>query len=216
MTEELERYILGHISPEPDHLARLYRHTHIHNLYPRMCSGHLQGRILAMLASMIRPRKALELGTFTGYSALALAEGMEVGSELHTIEINDESEDDLLGLFASKPASVRGEIILHVGDALDVIPRLGVDDWDLVYIDANKRNYVDYLGLVLPRMKRGGFIIADNTLWDGKVADGEEHRDPQTLGILAFNDAVAANPRLETCILPLRDGLSLIRVAPEL
>ncbi len=214
MEETLDEYILSHIEPEPEHLRQLYRHTHIHNLYPRMCSGHLQGRILAMLAGMIKPMKVLELGTFTGYSALALAEGMEAGSTLHTIEINDEMEDQLLRLFASRPESVKADIVLHTGDALKIIPELGIDDWDLVYIDANKRHYTDYLDLVLPRIRPGGYIIADNTLWDGKVTHPDDCHDAQTRGILDFNDRVANDPRLSTVILPLRDGLTLIRVKP--
>lgn len=215
METELEDYILDHISAEPRHLAELYRHTHVHNLYPRMCSGHLQGRILAMLAGMIKPMKALELGTFTGYSALALAEGMTHGATLHTVEINDEMEEQLLQLFETKPSTIEADIVLHIGDALEIVPTLGIDDWDLVYIDANKRLYVDYLTMVLKMMKRGGYIIADNTLWDGKVAHPAECHDAQTRGILEFNERVVNDPRLSTVILPLRDGLTLIKVEPE-
>ncbi len=206
-----EEYILGHISPEPEHLQRLYRHTHLTCLYPRMCSGHLQGRVLAMLTAMIRPRRVLELGTFTGYSALCLAEHLAPQAELHTIEIDDEMVPHLEELFATSPGGDR--ITLHTGDALDVIPRLE-GGWDLVYIDANKRDYTAYLDLLLPRMAAGGFIIADNTLWDDKVADTVANHDAQTLGLAAFNDRVAADPRLETVILPLRDGLTLMRVKP--
>lgn len=204
-----EDYILSHISPEPEHLARLYRHTHLTRLYPRMCSGHLQGRVLAMLVSMIKPRRVLEIGTFTGYSALCLAETLPEGAEVHTIEIDDEMEDELLDLFASSPGGDR--ITLHIGDALTVIPALG-EDWDLVYIDANKRDYTAYLDLLLPRLHPGSFIIADNTLWDGKVTDTARNHDAQTLGLDAFNTLVASHPRLSTVILPLRDGLTLIRV----
>ena len=205
-----EDYILDHISPEPEHLARLYRHTHLTHLYPRMCSGHLQGRMLAMLVSMIRPRRVLELGTFTGYSALCLAETLPQGGRLHTVEVDDEMEDELLELFATSPGGDR--ITLHIGDALEVIPTLH-EEWDLVYIDANKRDYIAYLDLLLPAMLPGSFIIADNTLWDGKVCDTVKNHDPQTLALDAFNTYVATHPRLSTVILPIRDGLTLIRVS---
>lgn len=207
----IQEYIIDHISPEPPHLTELYRHTHLYNLYPRMCSGHLQGRILAMIASMVKPRVALELGAFTGYSTLCLAEGMPADGLLHTVEINDEMEDDLLQLFDR--TDVGGtQIELHIGDALDIIPTLTLEEMELIYIDANKRHYVDYLNLMLPRLKAGTFIIADNTLWDGKVAGGQQPTDAQTRGIMEFNDLVASHPRLETVILPLRDGLTLMRV----
>lgn len=156
-----EDYILSHISPEPEHLQRLYRHTHLTHLYPRMCSGHLQGRLLSMLVSMIRPRRVLELGTFTGYSALCLAETLPEGGEVHTVELDDEMEEELEALFASSPGGDR--VKLHIGDAMQVIPTLD-EDWDLVYIDANKRDYTAYLDLLLPRLRPGSFIIADNTL----------------------------------------------------
>lgn len=204
-----EDYILSHISPEPEHLQRLYRHTHLTHLYPRMCSGHLQGRLLSMLVSMIRPRRVLELGTFTGYSALCLAETLPEGGEVHTVELDDEMEEELEALFASSPGGDR--VKLHIGDAMQVIPTLD-EDWDLVYIDANKRDYTAYLDLLLPRLRPGSFIIADNTLWDGKVYDTAANHDPQTLGLDAFNTFVASHPRLSSVILPLRDGLTLIRV----
>lgn len=206
-----DTYILDHISPEPRHLADLYRHTHLYNLYPRMCSGHHQGRILAMLATMIKPHTAIELGTFTGYSALCLAEGMAPGTTLHTIEINDEMEDDLRQLFATAPTTGTN-IDLHIGDALTILPTLPLEQTDLIYIDANKRHYCDYLNAILPRLHPGTFIIADNTLWDGKVTDPDARHDPQTRGIMEFNDLVARHPRLDTVILPLRDGLTLMRV----
>ncbi|MDE6371743.1 MAG: O-methyltransferase [Duncaniella sp.] len=209
MTTDIDDYILNHISPEPPHLAALYRHTHLTHLYPRMCSGHLQGRLLAMLVSMVRPRRVLELGTYTGYSALCLAETLSPDARLHTIEIDDEMEDELLQLFATSPAGDR--ITLHIGDALSVIPTIH-EHWDLIYIDANKRDYIAYINLLLPTLTPGTFIIADNTLWDGKVADTTTNHDPQTLSLDAFNTFVATHPRLETVILPIRDGLTLIRV----
>ncbi|MBD5202054.1 MAG: O-methyltransferase [Barnesiella sp.] len=212
MTPELDQYILDHISPEPEQLRRLYRHTHLHRLYPRMCSGHLQGRILKMLTAMAAPRRVIELGTYTGYSALCIAEALSGDAELHTIEINDEWADDIRATFDESPFGHR--ITLHTGDALELIPAIG-GRWDMAYIDANKRNYIEYLDALLPLMEPGGFIIADNTLWDGKVADTASSHDAQTLGVAAFNDYVAGHPRLETVILPIRDGLTLLRVLPS-
>ena len=204
---ELDEYIESHIDREPAHLHDLYRRTHLTRLYARMCSGHVQGRLLAMLSKMISPGRVLELGTFTGYSALCLAEGLADDGELHTVEIDDEAEDELLELFASAPGGQR--ITLHIGDALQTIETLG-GGWDLVFIDANKRNYCDYYDLVFPNVRHGGYIIADNTLWDGKVVDPTAH-DAQTEGILSFNDMIASDDRVEKVILPIRDGMTIIR-----
>lgn len=204
----LDDYILGHISAEPEHLRLLYRRTHLRHLYPRMCSGHLQGRLLSMLSAMIKPRRVLELGAYTGYSALCLAEGLSDDGHLHTIEVDDEMEDELLELFATSPGGEH--ITLHIGDAETLIPEID-EQWDLVYIDANKRRYVEYLDLVLPCLRNGGFIIADNTLWDGKVVDTTKNHDAQTVALDRFNTYVASQPNLETVIIPLRDGLTLIR-----
>ena len=209
MAIDENEYLLSHISPEPPHLAALYRRTHLRHLYPRMCSGHLQGRLLAMLVAMIKPMRVLELGTYTGYSALCLAENLPQGGRVHTIEVDDEMEEELTELFAEAPGGDRVE--LHIGDALEVIPGLQ-EEWDLVYIDANKRTYVEYLDMVLPRIKPGGFIIADNTLWDGKVFDTVTNHDAQTVALDRFNSYVASHPRLQSVILPLRDGLTLIQV----
>lgn len=209
MTPELEKYITDHISPEPEMLARLYRHTHLYRLYPRMCSGHLQGRMLKMLTAMIAPQRVLELGTFTGYSALCMAEGMPDTARLHTVEIEDEWEEEIRGVFDSSPWGARME--LHIGDALEVVPEID-ERWDMVFIDANKRHYLQYYEMVLPRMNPGGYIIADNTLWDGKVTLQPEPNDAQTKGILEFNDFVAHDPRVEVSILPIRDGMTIIRL----
>lgn len=209
MYDELESYIRGHISAEPEHLSRLYRDTYLHHLYPRMCSGHVQGRILKMLTSMIAPKRVLELGTFTGYSALCIAEGMPDGGELHTVELDDELEDELRERFGSTPYG--SFIHLHIGDALDIVPQLE-GEWDMVFIDANKRHYPQYYEMILPRMRPGGYILADNTLWDGKVAQTPPPSDAQSAGIMKFNDMVAADPRVEVAMLPLRDGLTLVRV----
>lgn len=212
MDLEIEEYIERHISPEPELLKRIQRDTYLHRLYPRMCSGHLQGRLLTMLTQMIRPRRIIELGTFTGYSALCFAEGMPADAELHTIEIDDEGADDLMELFASSPWGER--IHLHIGDALDIIPSLGTG-WDLAFIDANKRHYIEYYEALVPRMSPGGFIFADNTLWSDKVLSPDANTDAQSRAIFDFNDHVAADPRTEKVILPLRDGMTLIRVLSE-
>ena len=206
--EALDDYIAAHIDAEPEALHRLYRRTHLTRLYPRMCSGHVQGRILTMLTRMIAPRRILELGTFTGYSTLCFAEGMPEGAKLHTVEIDDEYADELRELFDSDPRGA--DIVLHVGDALEVVPTID-GEWDMVFIDANKRNYTDYYRLILPRVRCGGYIIADNTLWARKVLDPEANHDAQSRGIVEFNDLVAADPTVEKIILPLRDGMTIIR-----
>ncbi len=204
---DIEEYIEAHISPEPEELKLVARNTYLYHLYPRMCSGHLQGRLLKMLTQMIGPRRILELGAFTGYSALCFAEGMPPGAVLHTVEIDAEAEDWLRQTFA---ASERGaDIVLHIGDAMEVVPAID-EEWDLVFIDANKRNYCEYYEMVLPRVRPGGYVFADNTLWSDKVTDPANH-DAQTSGIEAFNDMVATDPRVEVVILPLRDGMTLIR-----
>lgn len=206
----LEEYIAAHIDDEPVHLKKLNRDTHVSCLYANMCSGHEQGRLLKMLVRMIRPRDILELGTFTGYSAQCLAEGLPEGGMVHTVEINDEMEDFIRDHLEDSP--VRDRVTLHIGDAAEILPTLGIE-WDLVFIDANKRNYLDYYNLVFPHVRPGGFIIADNTLWYGKVTDTASH-DAQTLGILAFNDAVKSDPRVENVFIPIRDGLSIIHKLP--
>lgn len=211
MENRLNEYISAHISAEPPLLAETYLHTQLHHLYPRMCSGHIQGRILKMLTAMICPEKVLELGTFTGYSALCIAEGMTKGGVLHTVEIDDETEDELLERFAKSESPA--EIVLHIGDALEVVPALENEGpFDLVFIDANKRHYRDYFEMTVGMVRPGGFIIADNTLWDGKVAEVNPDTDPQTRGIMEFNDIVARDPRVETAMIPLRDGLTILRV----
>lgn len=209
MTEQLEQYILDHIEAEPDNLRRLDRDTHLQLLYSRMCSGHLQGRLLKMLVSMINPVNVLELGTYSGYSALCLAEGLlRDDACLHTIEIEDELEDFIAEHLAQSPYGKR--VHLHIGDAAKVLDQLDMT-FDLAFVDANKRDYVQYYELVKPRINPGGYIIADNTLWDGKVVDWGKHLDAQTAGILAFNDRVAADPDVEVVIVPVRDGLTIIR-----
>ena len=207
-TEELEDYILAHIDPEGEALARLDRETHLFHLRPRMCSGRLQGRLLKMFVRMIAPQRILELGTFTGYSAMCLAEGLPDGGEVHTIEIDDELEDFIRTHLSQSP--VGDKITLHVGDARDILTKADIGMFDLVFIDANKRQYCEYYDLVFDLITPGGFIIADNTLWDGKVVEPGRKIDAQTQGILDFNDKVANDSRVEKVILPLRDGLTII------
>ncbi len=211
MYDSIEEYICRHIDAEGEALAKLNRDTHVYHLRPRMVSGHLQGRILKMMCRMIQPHKVLELGTFTGYSALCFAEGMPDDGEVHTIEIDDEIEDFARSHFETSPYGHK--IKMLIGDAIDIIPTL-TDVYDLVFIDANKRDYLKYYELIMPKLRPAGFIIADNTLWDGKVIDEPDSRDPQTAAIEAFNDFVAADNRVETVMLPLRDGLTILWKKP--
>ena len=208
-TVDIEDYILQHIDPESDYLKALYRATHVKLLRPRMASGHLQGRMLKMFVTMIRPKQVLEIGTYSGYSALCLAEGLGEGAKLHTIEINDEQEDFTRPWLEGSPYA--DKIHFYIGDAMKIVPELGIE-FDLVYIDANKRVYCDYYEMAMKHLRTGGYIIADNTLWDGHVL--EEHPQPsdaQTKGIMRFNDMIAKDERVEKVIIPLRDGLTLIR-----
>jgi predicted O-methyltransferase YrrM len=204
----IDDYILQHIDPEPEYLTRLNRETWIRMLNPIMCSGHLQGRVLSMLCKMIQPVHALELGTFTGYSALCIAESLPENGELDTIESDDELEEFILRNF--EKTSFEDKINLLIGNALDIIPTLD-KTYDLVFIDADKREYEAYYEAVLPKIRQGGFILADNTLWSGKVVEKVHQNDQQTLGILRFNELIATDNRVEKVILPLRDGLTLIR-----
>lgn len=208
MTPEEEDYILKHSTQEPPQLARLYRQTHISRLYPRMCCEPLQGRLLVMLTAMIKPKRILELGTFSGYSALCFAEGMPADAELHTVEIDDEAAPALRRLFEDSPYSSR--IHLHIGDALSVIPEISDEKWDLVYIDANKRNYPDYYRDVKPLVNAGGYILADNTLWSDFVLDAS-HKDAQSRGIREFNNLVSSDQDVSVVMLPIYDGLTIIR-----
>lgn len=207
MYDAIEEYICSHIDAEEPALARLDRDTHVYHLRPRMVSGHLQGRILKMICRMVQPRRVLELGTFTGYSALCFAEGMSDDGEVHTLEIDDEVEDFAKEHFDMSPYGHK--IKMFIGDALKTIELL-TDTYDLVFIDANKRDYVRYYEAVLPLVRPGGIILADNTLWDGKVVTEPDSRDPQTVGITSFNDYVARDERVEKVILPLRDGLTIL------
>ena len=213
----LSEYIEQHSSPESDVLQKITRSTHLEVINPRMSSGHVQGRVLSMISQMIHPERILELGTFTGYSALCLAEGLTDNGTLITIEHNDEMEDAIRRNLALSPLGEKIELV--IGDAKEELRRLderreakGAVLFDLTFIDADKKEYSDYLDLVLPLMRPGGWILADNTLWDGHIIDPAYDKDKQTLALRAFNDKVAADNRLEKVILPLRDGLTIIRL----
>ena len=208
MTEDIEKYVLAHSAPEGDYLYRLYRATNIHTIHGRMASGHLQGRLLKMLVSMIRPKNILEVGTFSGYSAICMAEGLDEGGKVWTFEINDEMEDFTRPWIENSP--VADKIDFRIGDANIEAPKLGVT-FDLAFVDGDKRTYVETYEMVLSMLRPGGYIIADNTLWDGHVTDPAYDHDHQTQGIRRFNDHVAADNRVEQVIVPLRDGLTLIR-----
>lgn len=204
-----EEYILNHIDNEPEYLQRLNRATHLKMLNPRMCSGHLQGRVLSMLCKMIKPDFVLEIGTFTGYSALSIAEALPENGHLDTIECDDEKEDFITEQFKTSPFGKK--ISLLVGKALELIPTLENRAYDLVFIDGDKREYSAYFDLVFPLVKKGGFIFADNTLWNGKILNNVHPNDKHTQEILHFNKKIKYDDRVEKVILPLRDGLSIIR-----
>lgn len=205
---QLDQYILEHTSPEDDFLKELDRETHLKVLRSRMLSGHLQGQILSMISCMIRPKYILELGTFTGYSALCLAKGLQDNGKLHTIEIDDELEAIARKYF--EKSGMGGKIVQHIGDARGIISTLE-PSFDLVFIDADKREYSEYYNLVFNRVSVGGFILADNILWNGKVVDPDEANDEQTRGILDFNELVNNDKRVKNVILPIRDGIMLIQ-----
>ena len=225
----LEEYISHHSTPENDVLTTISRHTHVHILNPHMLSGHVQGRVLSMISHMIHPERILELGTFTGYSALCLAEGLAENGRLITIEHNDELEETIRRNLALSPLGEKIELVIT--DAKEYLTakrsvsetvclRSGLageaghqieEPFDLVFIDADKREYCTYLDLVAPLVRTGGFILADNTLWDGHIIDPAYDKDTQTLGLRRFNEQLTEDPRFEQVILPLRDGLTLIR-----
>ena len=207
MNCELEQYLLSHIDPEGDYLYRLWRATNIQQLHGRMASGHLQGRLLKMLVRMVRPKRILEVGTFSGYSAICMAEGLCDGGMVYTYEIDDELEDFTRPWLEGSPVADRIRFI--IGDAVKEAPRLGVE-FDMVFLDGDKRTYIEAYEMALKVLRPGGFILADNTLWDGHVLEKPRPPDRQTAGIEAFNDHVAADNRVEKVILPLRDGLTLI------
>ena len=205
---ELDNYVLNHIDAEGDYLYRLYRATNIHTVHGRMASGHLQGRLLKMLVRMVQPKNVLEVGTFSGYSAICIAEGLEEGGKLYTFEINDEMEDFTRPWIEG--SAVADKIDFRIGDANIEAPKLGVE-FDMAFVDGDKRTYMETYEMVLSILRKGGYILADNTLWDGHVTDEAYQKDSQTQGICRFNDFVAQDGRVEKVILPLRDGLTIIR-----
>ena len=207
---DILEYIEQHSSPESDILQQIVHTTHLEMINPRMMSGHIQGRVLSMLSQMIRPRRILELGTFTAYSTLCLAEGLQQDGLLVTLEHNDELEDMILRNLSLSPLGDKVQLV--IGDAMEWLGVQSTDElYDLVFIDADKREYSAYLDAVLPLVRPGGWILADNTLWDGHIIEPEYDKDKQTIALRAFNDKVAQDERLDKVILPLRDGLTIIR-----
>ena len=206
--EKLEEYISAHIGPQGELLESIYRQTNLRLLNPRMASGHIQGRLLRMLVTMIRPRTVLEVGTFTGYATLCMAEGLPEEGVIHTVEIDDELEDFIKEGFERSP--LRDRIRLHIGDALKIVPQLGLT-YDLIFLDGEKTQYPQYYTSLKEWLRPGGYMIADNTLWDGHVIDSSYDRDPQTAAVKRFNDMVAADTGVEVAMVPIRDGLTIVR-----
>jgi caffeoyl-CoA O-methyltransferase len=209
ISQELEDYIEQHSEKEPALLAALNKETYQKILLPRMLSGHFQGRVLSMLAKLIRPVNILEIGTYTGYSALCLCEGMQENGQLHTIDIKEELVDFQRKHFDKSPWGK--QIVQHLGEAIDIIPTLDIK-FDLVFIDADKENYLNYFELILPKMNKGGIILSDNVLWSGKVLEPLQPNDLSTKIIMEYNDLLKNDPRVETVLLPIRDGLTVSRV----
>lgn len=207
--EQINQYSLDHTTAESDLLIKINRETHLEVLQPRMLSGHLQGRFLSMISKLMQPKHVLEIGTYTGYSALCLAEGLPQEGRLTTIDVNEELASRVQGYFNESPYGK--QIDMRIGNALDIIPTLD-GNFDLVFIDADKENYANYLDLVIPRMNKGGVIIGDNVLWSGKVVQDVKANDSSTKAIMNFNQKVHLDERLENVLLPLRDGLMMARV----
>lgn len=209
LSEELEDYVEKHSENEPELLAALNRETHLKILSPRMLSGHFQGRVLSMLSKLIRPKNILEIGTYTGYSALCLCEGIQDNGVLHTIDIKDELVGFQRKYFDQSPWGK--QIAQHLGPATEIIPTL-TDTFDLVFIDADKENYLNYYELIMPKMNQGGVILSDNVLWSGKVLEPIKDNDRSTKALMAYNEHLKNDPRVETVLLPIRDGLTVSRV----
>ena len=206
--EAIEAYILQHMDEEGDYLKALYRQAHVKLINPRMTSGHLQGRLLKMLVQLARPQRVLEIGTFAGYSALCMAEGLGEGALLHTYEIDDELEDFTRPWIENSPYG--DKVRFHIGNALEEVPHLD-EVFDFVFMDGDKRQYMEYYEMILQHTSPGALILADNTLWDGHVVEKAYLNDRQTVAINEFNAFVAADKRVEKLILPLRDGLTMIK-----
>lgn len=209
ISEELENYIEKHSAAEPELLQQLNKETYQKILQPRMLSGHFQGRVLSMLSKIITPKHILELGTYTGYATLCLAEGLKSDGTIDTIDINEELEDIQHKYFNT--SAFKEQIIQHVGNALDIVPTLN-KKFDLVFIDADKENYINYWNLIVPMMNKGGIILSDNVLWSGKVLEDVQKNDKSTPILLEYNKIVNEDPRVETILLPIRDGLTVSRI----
>ena len=209
ISQELEDYIEHHSEKEPQHLAALNKETYQKILLPRMLSGHFQGRVLSMLSKLIRPVNILEIGTYTGYSALCLCEGMQENGQLHTIDIKEELIDFQRKHFDKSPWG--NQIVQHLGEAIDIIPDLNLK-FDLVFIDADKENYINYFEIIVPKMNKGGIILSDNVLWSGKVLEPLQKNDLSTKILLEYNQLLNNDQRVETVLLPIRDGLTVSRV----
>lgn len=209
LSEALEEYVAQHSQAEPELLARLNRETHQKIMQPRMLSGHFQGRVLSMISKLVRPQRILEIGTYTGYATLCLAEGLTENGSIDTIDNNEELFDFQRKYFDFSPYG--GQIRQHLGNGLDCIPTLE-GPFDLVFIDADKENYASYFELVVPKMQKGGIILSDNVLWSGKVLEPVKPNDKSTLSLLAYNQLLHTDPRVETVLLPIRDGLTVSRV----
>ena len=209
ISEELEDYVANHSQAEPELLAKFNKETYQKIMQPRMLSGHFQGRVLSMLSKIIRPKHILEIGTYTGYAALCLAEGLAENGTLDTIDIEEELVDFQKKYFDASPWS--SQIIQHLGDAIEIIPTLN-KKFDLVFIDADKENYVNYFHLIVPMMNKGGIILSDNVLWSGKVLEEVKSSDKTTQILLDYNKLVNEDKRVETVLLPIRDGLTVTRV----
>ena len=209
LSEELENYAAQHTEDEPLLLQELNKRTHLNVLQPRMISGHFQGRFLSLLSKMVQPRTILEIGTYTGYATLCLAEGLHPEGVLHTISIREELTD-LQREFIDR-SGYGSQIVQHLGKAADIIPSLNTT-FDLVFIDADKQNYAHYFDLVIEKMNRGGLILSDNVLWSGKVVEEVKHNDKHTQALMAYNQKIKDDPRVETVLLPIRDGITLSRV----
>ncbi|MBR1992352.1 MAG: O-methyltransferase [Bacteroidales bacterium] len=207
ITEELEEYCEAHSTPESDLLYRLNRETNLKCIKPRMISGHLQGRLLSFISQMMRPKRILEIGTYTGYATLCLAEGLTDEGRIDTIEIDEELEEIIRRYFSQ--SDYKEKITLHVGDALQVLKQLDAT-WDLVFMDAEKDDYIAYYELVMPRLRQGGIILADNVLWSGKVIQTVKTGDKETRALMKFNDYVLADERVKNFLLPFRDGIMVI------
>ena len=209
LSEELENYAAQHTEDEPLLLQELNKRTHLNVLQPRMISGHFQGRFLSLLSKMVQPRTILEIGTYTGYATLCLAEGLHPEGVLHTIDIKEELTDLQREFFDR--SGYGNQIVQHLGKAADIIPALDTT-FDLVFIDADKQNYAHYFDLVIEKMNRGGIILSDNVLWSGKVVEEVKHNDKHTQALMAYNQKIKDDPRVETVLLPIRDGITLLRV----